>query len=108
MTRDVQLACSLKAADLRERLATIRSIGKDALHSVSPEGVLRFRADRATRERLDAAIAAESACCPFLAFDLREDAGELVLTITAPEGGEVVASELVNAFAAGPQRPARS
>jgi len=40
-------------------------------------------------------------CCPFLTFDLRERAGELLLTITAPDGAEPLARELVGAFAAG-------
>jgi hypothetical protein len=52
-----------------------------------------------TRERLEGIIAAESACCSFLGFDLGDDAGELVLTVTAPEGAEPLAFDLVNAFA---------
>jgi hypothetical protein len=99
MTTDPQIACSLDATELPERLAEIAAIGKDSLLSVSPEGVLRFRGDQATRERLQAIITAESACCSFLGFDLRDDAGALVLTITAPEGAEPLALDLVNAFA---------
>jgi hypothetical protein len=99
MTTDPQIACSLSAAELPKRLAEIAAIGKDSLLSLSSEGVLRFRGDLATRERLEAVIAAESDCCSFLGFDLREEAGALVLTVTAPEGAEPLASELVNAFA---------
>jgi hypothetical protein len=99
MTADPQIPCSLTADELPKRLAEMSAIGRGSIISVSPAGVLRFRADQATRGRLEDIIAAESACCSFLGFDLREDAGELVLTITAPEGAEPLALDLVNAFA---------
>jgi hypothetical protein len=101
MDTDARIACSLSGDELPERLAELGAIGKDALLSVSPGGALRFRADAATRERLEAVIAAESRCCSFVSFDLGERAGELVLTIGAPEGAEPLAFDLVNAFAAG-------
>jgi len=101
MDTDTPIACSLSGDELPGRLAELGAIGRDALLSVSPDGALRFRADTALRERLDAVIAAESSCCSFLKLDLREQAGELVLTIGAPEGAEPLASDLVNAFAAG-------
>jgi hypothetical protein len=100
MSTDPVIACSLSGEELPQRLAEVRAIGRDALMSVSAEGVLRFRADEGTRGRLEAIIAAESCCCPFLSFDLREQAGALVLTITAPDGAEPLALDLVNAFAA--------
>jgi hypothetical protein len=67
---------------------------------VTPDGVLRFRADRQTRERLEGIIAAEAQCCSFLRFDLSEQGGELRLSVTGPEGAEPVTSDLVNAFGA--------
>jgi hypothetical protein len=100
MTTDTPIACSLSAAELPARLAEMSAIGNDALLGVSPDGVLRFRADRRTRERLEGIIAAESQCCSFLRFDLTEQGGELRLSVTGPEGTEPVASDLVNAFAA--------
>jgi hypothetical protein len=99
MSSDPQIACSLSADELPKRLAEIRAIGEDSLLSVSPDGVLRFRGDLGTRERLEAVIAAESACCSFLAFDLREDASELMLRIAAPEGAEPLAFDVIGAFA---------
>jgi len=100
MTKDVPIACSLGADELSERLAELRAIGRDAALAVSPDGVLHFRAGAATRARLEAIIAAESRCCPFVGFDLRERDGALLLSISAPEGAEPVASDLVSAFAA--------
>ena len=101
MDPDAPIACSLSGDELPERLAELSAIGMEALLSVRPDGALSFRADAATRASLEAVIAAESQCCSFLKFDLRERAGELVLTISAPEGAEPLVIDLVRAFAAG-------
>lgn len=98
MTHDVPIACSLSAAELPQRLAKMRAIGQDAVLSASADGVMRFRASTAIRARLEAVIAAEAICCVFLDLELREEGGELVLTITAPEGAEALAGDLVGAF----------
>jgi len=100
MTTDTPIACSLSADELPKRLAEMTALGKDALLGVSPEGAMRFRADNGTRERLEGIIAAESECCSFLQFGLTETADALVLSVTAPEGAEPLAWDLVNAFAA--------
>jgi hypothetical protein len=100
MTPDTPIACSLSADELPARLAEMRSIGKNALVGLTPEGALRFRADAKTRARLDAIVAAESQCCSFLRFELAEAGSELVLSMTAPEGAEPLARDLVDAFAA--------
>jgi hypothetical protein len=100
MTTEPLIACSLSGEELPQRLAELRALGRDALLSVSAGGVLRFRADERTRGRLEAIIAAESICCPFLSFELREQTGALLLTIAAPDGAEPLAFDLVNAFAA--------
>jgi hypothetical protein len=100
MTTEPVIACSLSGEELPQRRAELSAIGRDALLSVSVEGVLRFQADERTRARLQAIIAAESSCCPFLSFELREQTGALLLTIAAPDGAEPLAFDLVNAFAA--------
>jgi hypothetical protein len=99
MAQDLPIACSLGSNELEERLAEVARIGSDALLSASRDGVLRFRADRPTRERLEAVVAAEAECCAFLTFDLREEAGVLVLAVAGPPGAEPVVAELVDAFA---------
>lgn len=98
MNSSSPIACSLTADELPKRLEEISAVGKDALLSVSVDGALRFRADGTTRRRLEAIIAAESLCCPFLSFDLREYAGALFVTIDAADGGERLARDLVDAF----------
>ena len=78
----------------------MRAIGADAL--IGGDGrSLRFRNDETTRARLEAIFAAESECCSFLAFDLRAEGDELEFRVTAPEDAQVLADDLVRAFAEG-------
>jgi hypothetical protein len=101
MTHEAPLACTLSAEERPKRAAAIRALARDALLGTSDDGALRFHNDETTRARLEAIVAAESECCAFLDFDLRESGGELRLLITAPEGAEPVARDLAEAFAAG-------
>jgi hypothetical protein len=101
MSSETPIACSLNAEELPRRLAEIRAVGADALLEVDGGGALRFRNDETTRARLEEIVAAESECCAFLTFDLRATADVLELRITAPEGAEALADELVGAFKGG-------
>ncbi len=102
MPNEDPVACTLSAAEMPERLAEIRTIGREALLSsdtIAPRSaLLRFRASPATRARLQAIIAAEAECCAFLRFALADEPGAVLLTISAPEGGEPVMQDLVSAF----------
>lgn len=103
------VACSLAAGDLERRLVAIAKLGADSLTGRTVEGgryLLRFRDDATTRGRLRAIVAAEAECCSFLELALGEEAGELVLSISAPEDAEPVADELARAFA-GREEPLR-
>jgi hypothetical protein len=93
------VACSLSGPELKERLAEIAAVGE---HAVRVGDRLHFSADATTRERLEAIIAAESRCCAFLSFELRESGDELILKIDAPADAKPIAAELVNAFAGAP------
>jgi hypothetical protein len=64
MSTDAPVGCSLSSDELPKRLAELTAIGRDALLSVSAEGALRFRADLATRRRLEAIIAADRTAAP--------------------------------------------
>ena len=101
MTGERAIACALSAEELSARLAEIRALGAEALLGVDGPGALRFRNDEATRRRLEAIVAAESECCSFLAFDLKSRDDELELRVTAPDGAEALADDLVQAFAQG-------
>jgi hypothetical protein len=101
MTDSSPIACSLAAGDLQRRLATIAGIGADGLTDRRLEDgrhVLRFRADDATRRRLDEIVAAEADCCSFLDLAVVEDGDELILTIAAPREAQPVADDLALAF----------
>jgi hypothetical protein len=92
------IACSLSGPDLQKRLEEIAAVGETA-RRLGDE--LRFPADAVTRERLEAIIAAERHCCPFLIFDLQETGDELALSIGASSNeGEPIAAELRDAFRA--------
>jgi MerR family transcriptional regulator, copper efflux regulator len=82
MRNEPQVACSLNREELADRLAEMRAVCRNALVAIGPSGTLRFRGGHATRERLEAIIAAESRCCPFLTFDLRERGELLELSIS--------------------------
>ena len=101
MPSDQPIACTLTAAEMPKRLADIRAIGDAYLRAVSADAstaVLRFSAKPDARERLKAIVVAESRCCAFLEFDLEDKPAETVLTIRAPNGGEEVVHQLVEAF----------
>ena len=90
------IACTLGPADMKARQAELRALGEDGRVSKVINGesaVLRFRPDAAIRRRVEAAVAAESECCPFLDFALEHGEDATVLTITAPDGAaEALAS----------------
>ena len=97
---DSSIACALDPTSLRERLAELGSIGTAAL--LSRRGrELRFRADPDVRDRLEAAIAAEAKCCPFLELSLTQAGETLVLRIDAAPEALPIADELAAAFDRG-------
>ena len=101
MTEEAPAACSLGTGALEERLAAIAEIGADCLISRQVDGdchLLRFRADAATRRRLEKIVVAEAECCTFLDLSLAEKGGELVLSIAAPRDGQALADGLAGAF----------
>jgi hypothetical protein len=105
LTEALPIACSLGAGDLKRRLAAIAEIGAESLLGrEADEGrhLLRFSGDAATRKRLEEIVAAEAECCSFLHLTLEERGGELVLSVAAPQDGQVVADELAAAFDGGP------
>jgi hypothetical protein len=98
---DLPIACTLDAGQLQDRLAEMSAVGRGSLRAVEPgsrQAVLRFGPARAVRERLARIVEAESRCCAFMGFELRERADEIVLTISAPEGAEPVLDDLVAAL----------
>jgi hypothetical protein len=101
MSTDPPIACSLSATELPERLAEMKDLSAAALLTIRSTGTrseLRFAADAMVRERLEAIVANEARCCPFLNMRLSENAGVITLYVEAPEGAEIAMSEIAGAF----------
>jgi hypothetical protein len=100
---DLPIACSLSATDLTQRLADMAELGRAALVDAQTQprrARLRFAAAAGVRERVEAVVAAEVECCPFLTMRVTDEPDGVLLTIEAPEGAEIVLAELVDAFRA--------
>lgn len=96
-TDETPIACSLTAQRYRERVQDTVTVAADALRSRRdlPGGSrLLFANDRGVADRLEAFVAAESACCPFLTLELRTSGDELALDITGPEDAQPIIAEL--------------
>jgi hypothetical protein len=97
------IACSLSAADYRERLAAISEVGSSSLIAVQEgprETVMRFRHSSETRDGLRTIVAQEAECCAFLDVSLRALEDELVLTLRAPEEARPIVDDLIRSFRA--------
>jgi hypothetical protein len=100
---NVPIACTLTADEMPRRLTEMSAVGRSSLVGVDTDGeapVLRFRPSAETRQRLEAIVAAESHCCSFLHFELRQETDALALTITGPALAQPLVADLVDAFRA--------
>ena len=99
---DFPIACTLDVGDFRDRLAQIATLNRDALREHRRDGLmLHLRYAVEARDRVREMVRREQVCCSFLTFDLREEGGEVALTITAPEEARIAAETLFDQFAAG-------
>src|SRR3954464_3752677 len=106
MPTELPIACSLSATELPARFAQMAQLRREPPVDVAPGGThatLRFTAGAGVRERVTSVVAAESACCAFLAMRVSDEPGAVVLDINAPEDAELVRRELVAAFRGEPQ-----
>jgi MerR family copper efflux transcriptional regulator len=103
MSQVPPIACSLGGAEQSERYAEMAAVGRNSLLDVSAVGgrtVLRFRPGAGRAAQLEALVAAESRCCPFLRMELEDAPGAITLSIAPPPGADEVVDELVAAFSA--------
>ena len=78
-------------------MAEIGRVAREALRDREPiDGGARlsFDATADIRERLEALVAAETECCPFLAFNLYAADRRLVLEVTGAEEAAPIIAEL--------------
>ena len=94
MPEDTQFACTLTPAGRTDREAEIRALAGDALLTVEHTVEMRFNAGPETLARVEALVAAESRCCPFLTLAVEHEADAIRLRVSAPEGGEPVLADL--------------
>ena len=84
---DLPIACTLTPDGMTARLALIDALAADGLldRSATEAGLrVRLRDTPEIERRTRALVAAESACCAFLDFDLARENDALVLDITGP------------------------
>lgn len=96
MDTEIPIACSLSPTEYRSRLADIATLSREALRHVERRGLileLRYAPEAATRVRQ--LVEQERTCCPFLRFELHEDADEVRLVVTAPPGAADAVPDLL-------------
>jgi hypothetical protein len=93
---DIPIACTLTPSAQRNRAADLAALADRSLLAREPVPGgerLTFARTGDIERAIDAAVAAERSCCPFLRFDIdRRDDG-VVLDVTGPaEAREVIAA----------------
>ena len=100
------IACTLAPGEVKDRLASIAALNKDALRTyVRRDLVLELRYAPEARERVLEMVRNERTCCAFLAFELDEVGNEIRLTITAPERAREATDGLFEQFVANTPAP---
>jgi hypothetical protein len=97
---DTPIACSLTAAQYRDRTADLAQLAERHLLAREPiAGGARLTLARseAVEREIEAANAAEAACCPFLGFALQRHDERLVLDVTGPADAQPIIAELFEA-----------
>lgn len=91
------IACSLTAGEYRRRTADTARLAGHALRTrelIAGGARLSFDPVPAVADELDAFVAAESQCCPFLQLDLRVEDGLVVLDVTGPQDAQPIIEAL--------------
>ncbi len=93
------IACTLTGGDLRNRLAWIATLNRDALRGYERTGrMLRLRYAPHAAQQVWELMRQEQACCAFLRFEIHQEAHAVTLTITAPEEGRTTVDALFEPF----------
>lgn len=84
------IACTLGSDDLRTQAERWRRLQREAGLGISEteDGVrLRFRDEQAADKELRALVAVETDCCAWARWEIRREAGELVLDVSSTSAG---------------------
>jgi hypothetical protein len=104
MDRDTEpsaVACNLAEADYKERLAWIDELNTSALRDYRRDGPrIELTYDPAATPRVREFVRREQECCPFLAFNIRDEYDAVVVAIEAPENAGKAADMLFAPYTA--------
>jgi hypothetical protein len=93
------IACTLTVGDLRDRLAWIATLNRDALLGYDRTDLtLRLRYAPKAVQQVQELMRQERACCAFLTFEVHEQTDAVILTIKAPEEARSTVDALFEAF----------
>ncbi|HEY8584891.1 MAG TPA: hypothetical protein VIL49_18160 [Capillimicrobium sp.] len=104
---DHPIACTVTTDQARDRAGLIAALRAEAMldqRSIAGGLRTRLRDEPSVEQRVRELVAAERACCSFLAFDVRREAGALVLDIT----GSAEAQPVIAAFFAALEAQCRA
>jgi hypothetical protein len=96
----LSIACTLGASDFKQRVASIHALARRSLRRAdrAPLSLTLTYGPEALEEVRDL-MHKEQTCCAFLAFDLKSNSREVVLTITAPQEAAEATDLLFDHFA---------
>jgi hypothetical protein len=93
------IACTLTAGGLRDRLAWIATLNRDALRGYDRADLtLWLRYAPQAVQQVGKLMRKEQACCAFLTFEMHEETDAVTLTIKAPEEARSTVDALFEAF----------
>ena len=95
----IPVACTLTAAKRPAHERLLRDLARHAVGADVRPGAARIAFRGAPRERLEAFVAAEAACCPFFGLALAGHGDDVVLTIAAPAEAQPTLDELTAGLA---------
>jgi hypothetical protein len=93
------ICCRLEANAYKDRVAWIAALTRRTLRSCERDGLtLRLSYDPDGEADVSRMVAQERLCCPFLAFEIVRNPGEVTVTITAPESAGDAVDALFRLF----------
>jgi len=96
---ELPIACDLPRGASKERSAWITALARKALRAHRRDDLkLELRYAIAARDDVLKMVRNERTCCAFLRFDVREQADDILVTITAPEAARDAANALFAQF----------
>jgi hypothetical protein len=98
-TTSTPVACTLAAADHKDRIAWIEELNATALRDYRRDGgSIELVYEPSAAAQVWEFVRREQECCPFLGFTIREDRDALILVIEAPQNASEAADALFGTY----------